>query len=89
MLCNIETGRILVNRDIQSPSLPANFPTPPAFFSRPGNTLKPEGSLSSEEDFGKAPGQTPSIATVQRNDFAAKSDNADNVFMEDVRSLLG
>ncbi|KZS96252.1 spindle pole body interacting protein [Sistotremastrum niveocremeum HHB9708] len=88
VLCNIETGRILVNRDIQTPSLPANFPSPPAFFSRPGSTLKPEGSLSSDEDFGKAPGQTPSIASVQRNDFAAKADNADNVFMEDIMAAI-
>lgn len=68
---------MVVSKDIS-----AAYPhTPPSTFapqliSRTG-TLKAESSIGSEEEFGKLRSDYPS----------SKSDNHDNVFMEDVCSL--
>ena len=44
-------------------------------------TLRAESSIGSEDDLGRLPGRENQAS---KNDFTAKADNADNVFIEDV-----
>jgi len=76
LLCDVSTGRMVVSKDI-STTYP--YSPPPTLtsqlVSRTG-TLKAESSVGSEEEFGKL-----------RPDYSSsKSENYDNMFMEDVRS---
>jgi len=75
LLCDVSTGRMVISKDI---SITHPHSPPPSFapqlISRTG-TLKAESSVGSEEEFGKL-----------RTDFSSsKSENYDNMFMEDVR----
>jgi hypothetical protein len=75
LLCDVGTGRLVVSKDI-STAYPYSPPPSlaPQMATRTG-TLKAESSLGSEEEFGKL-----------RTDFSgSKSENYDNMFMEDVR----
>ena len=75
LLCDVSNGRMVISKDI---SIAHPHSPPPSFapqlISRTG-TLKAESSVGSEEEFGKL-----------RTDFSSsKSENYDNMFMEDVR----
>ena len=75
LLCDVSTGRMVVSKDI-STNYPYSPPPSlaPQLVNRTG-TLKAESSIGSEEEFGKL-----------RSDFSgSKSENYDNMFMEDVR----
>lgn len=84
VLCNIETRKISVHKDIGSaPPPPSLFPTPPPIIPRSG-TVRSDGSGYDEDTgIGRAPSQKESKEPGGR-DFVAKSDNPDNLFMEDV-----
>lgn len=88
VLCNIETGKISVNKDIRTAAPPPSlFPSPPQIIPRSG-TIRSDGSgFEDDAGIGRPPGQKEGKDTAGR-DFVAKSDNPDNLFMEDVRILL-
>ena len=75
LLCDVSTGRMVVSKDISTTYPHTPPPTlAPQLLTRAG-TLKAESSIGSEEEFGKL-----------RTDYSSsKSDNYDNMFMEDVR----
>jgi hypothetical protein len=86
VLCNIETRKISVNKDIRSAAPPPSlFPTPPPILPRSG-TVKSEGSgYEDDAGIGRIPSQKEGKEMGSGKDFIAKSDNPDNLFMEDVR----
>ncbi|KAF8586594.1 spindle pole body interacting protein [Ramaria rubella] len=91
VLCNIETGKISVNKDIRpAPPPPSLFPSPPPITPRSG-TIKSDSSLDDEPVLGRAPAasmQKESKDAAGAKDFVAKSDNPDNLFMEDIISAI-
>ena len=77
LLCDVGTGRMVVNKDIQTQWPSVSSPSPPGVSLFRTGTLKPEGSMGSEEEMTRGAGQT-------RGDVPGKADVADNIFMEDV-----
>lgn len=75
-------GRVVVSKDIHTSFPPASVALPigPPLITRAG-TLKPEGSLGSEDEIMRAAGAKEG---GQKSEFTAKTDSADNLFMEDV-----
>lgn len=82
LLCDVGTGRIVVSKDINTNHPPSN--TTPAIhtLARTG-TLKAEGSLGSEDEMTRP---SKDLGADRRGEF--KPDNADNLFMEDVRIFI-
>lgn len=81
VLCNIETGKITVNKDIRPAGPPPSlFPSPPPLIPRSG-TIRSDSTAFEEE-----------LAAPRREsqdkEFIAKSDNPDNLFMEDIASAI-
>jgi len=71
---------MIVSKDINISHPPTNIPSGMLpLISRTG-TLKAEGSIGSEDDFGRVSGREKE----SKSDFNAKVDNADNMFIEDV-----
>lgn len=75
VLCNIETGKITINKDIRQ--APLLSPTQPTLMSRTG--IVP----MNPDDDAKAAAQRDREAAA-KDGFVAKADSADNLFMEDV-----
>ena len=80
LLMDVGGGRIVVSKDIHTSFPPTSVATPigPPLIIRTG-TLKAEGSLASEDDIGRG-------KEGQKSEFTARTDSADNFFMEDVSS---
>ena len=76
---------MIVSKDIHVSHPPLVIPTgAPPFIVRTG-TLKAESSIGSEDDVGRVPGRDKE---AQKNDYTAKADSADNVFIEDVSATI-
>jgi hypothetical protein len=75
-------GRVVVSKDIHTSFPPTSAATPvvPQLVIRTG-TLKAEGSAASEDDIGRG-------KEGPKSEFTARTDSADNLFMEDVSSRL-
>ena len=86
LLCDIGTGRMVVHKDIN-----INWPVQPTPMPAGMNLLRtgtlrgevPQG-IGSEEDIGRASTQI----NVNKSEFSAKADSSDNIFIDDVSSLL-
>jgi hypothetical protein len=79
VLCNIETGKITVHKDIRPPATGASsFPQPPS-IGRSGLAIP---NISDDETAKSTGANGP----INKGEFVAKADNADNLFMEDVSS---
>lgn len=74
LLCDVGTGRMVVSKDITT-TYPYSPPPTLAPHLTSRGTLKAESSVGSEEEFGK----------LRSDHSSSKSDNYDNLFMEDVR----
>ncbi|KAF9653529.1 spindle pole body interacting protein [Thelephora ganbajun] len=78
LLCDVSTGRMVVSKDISTTHPYTPPPTlAPQLGSRTG-ALKAESSIGSEEEFGK----------LRSDHSSSKSDNYDNMFMEDIISAI-
>ena len=74
LLCDVSTGRMVVSKDISAACPYTPPPTLAPHLTNRTGTLKAESSIGSEEEFGKL-----------RTDYtSSKSENYDNMFMEDV-----
>lgn len=75
-------GRVVISKDIHTSFPPTSTATPvlPQLVIRTG-TLKAEGSAATEDDIGRG-------KEGPKSEFTAKTDSADNLFMEDVSSHL-
>lgn len=84
LLMDVGNGRVVVSKDIH-----ISFPvvaTPPAIIPlipRSG-IIRAENSGASEEEIARIATRDGTQAN-QKSDFAARPDNLDNVFIEDVR----
>jgi len=76
----VAAGRMIVSKDIHSSHPSGNHAGMSSTLARNG-TLRAESSIGSEDDLGRLPGRENQAS---KNDFTAKADNADNVFIEDV-----
>lgn len=74
LLCDVSTGRMVVSKDISTTCPYSPPPTLAPHLSSRG-ALKAESSVGSEEEFGK----------LRSDHSSSKSENYDNLFMEDVR----
>ena len=83
ILCNIETAKITVNKNIAVPQTPLMFPSPPSMATRAG-TMKAEMSVPQDDELARVLNQANYANGQKPGDYSAKSDNADNVFMEEV-----
>jgi hypothetical protein len=82
VLCNIDTGKITIHKDIKTPSI-----TSSASASTPG--LVPRTGVVAavaDEDVNKVPPMQRD-GTVARADFTARPDSGDNQFMEEVSMM--
>jgi len=85
LLCNIETGKVTVNKDIRPAGPPPSlFPAPPSLLPRTG-TVRSESTFEDDAPQGVAPAPRKE---AKDKEFVAKTDNPDNLFMEDVRLCL-
>ncbi|KAK7448818.1 hypothetical protein VKT23_013548 [Stygiomarasmius scandens] len=82
LLLDIGTGNVKVAPDIlgKYPVAPTHLGGPGPLVTRTG-TLKAEASLGSEEEVSR--GREP-----PKNEYAGKPDNADNLFIEDIKSAI-
>ncbi len=86
LLCDVAGSRMLVSKDIHASHPPSGTHAgPPSTLARIG-TVRAESSIGSEDEFGRLPGREKESS---KNDFTAKADNADNVFIEDVSAQDG
>jgi len=78
---------MLVSKDIHASHPPSGTHAgPPSTLARMG-TVRAESSIGSEDEFGRLPPGREKESS--KNDFTAKADNADNVFIEDVSAQDG
>jgi hypothetical protein len=76
---------MIVSKDIHLSHPPSGTQGgPPSLIIRTG-TLKAEASIGSEDDLGRISGRDKE---APRNDYTAKADSADNVFIEDVSAEI-
>lgn len=77
---------MVVSKDIHTafPLTSVALPMGPPLITRAG-TLKAEASLGSEDDAMRGAGGKDG---GQKSDFTAKTDSADNLFMEDVCRIM-
>jgi len=90
VICNIDTGKMTVNKDTPLPLAPLSFPAPPTTL-RPGplrNETSGNSVISEEDGSSKGSSQSGHVNGQSRSDFTAKTDNADNAFMEEVMSAI-
>ncbi len=76
---------MVVSKDILI-TYPVSTGPPPAQLVIRTGTLKAEGSIGSEEEMTVRPSRD--LNPVQKAEFVGKADTADNIFMEDVSSIL-
>lgn len=82
VLCDIGTGRVVVNKDIHISCPVTSVSAPVGSLLPRSGTLKAETSAGSEDDMGR---QIPShLPQGTRNEIIGKADSSDNMFMEDV-----
>lgn len=74
---------MVISKDIHTNYPAASTSAPIQLLSRSG-TLKAEGSLGSEDEIIRP---SKDLNVVQKAEFLGKADNADNLFMEDVRTF--
>jgi hypothetical protein len=81
LIFDVAGGRVIISKDIH-----LNFPTasggPPPLLR--AGTFQAVSALNGEDELGRSQGKEGKDAG-QKGDYVAKADNADNVFMEDVR----
>jgi hypothetical protein len=77
---------MIVSKEIHTAHPPSGAQVAPLSTLSRSGTLKAESSIGSEDDFGRLPGREKES---QKNDFTAKADSADNVFIEDVSAQDG
>lgn len=86
ILFDVATGQVLVHKDIHArwpaSAAPAIGATP--LVARSG-TIKIEVALPPDEDAARSSVPKDSKDASTKADFAPKNDNADNLFIEDVR----
>ncbi|THG96630.1 hypothetical protein EW026_g5228 [Hermanssonia centrifuga] len=85
LLCDIGSSRMVISKDILI-TYPVSTGPPPAQLVIRTGTLKAEGSIGSEEEMTVRPSRD--LNPVQKAEFVGKADTADNIFMEDVNSIL-
>ncbi|KAF4583378.1 hypothetical protein EYR38_002128 [Pleurotus pulmonarius] len=89
ILFDVATGQVLVHKDIHArwpaSAAPAIGATP--LVARSG-TIKVEVALPPDEDAARSSVPKDSKDASTKADFAPKNDNADNVFIEDIRSAI-
>ncbi|KAF8524403.1 spindle pole body interacting protein [Hysterangium stoloniferum] len=86
VLCNIESGKITVHKDIRAAAPPPSlFPSPPPVIPRSGTIRSEQTAFDDEATVGRKESKDGGGGS---RDFIAKSDNLDNVFMEDVISAI-
>lgn len=85
LLCDVGTGRMVVNKDIHI-SCPVNTQSSlsPPLIMRTG-TLKAESSIGSEEDIARSGKEAKD---GQKSEIVAKADSSDNLFIEDIISAI-
>ena len=72
---------MIVSKDIHASHPPSGTQPGLASTLARSGTLRAESSIGSEDDLGRLPGREKEAS---KNDFTAKADNADNIFIEDV-----
>ena len=82
ILCNIETGKITINKDIQSPAANASlFPQPPSFPRTGSNgNVGAAATAGDEEKVNGGPLST-------KPEFVGRADNYDAMFVEELQGL--
>lgn len=82
LLLDVGGSRVVVSKDIHTSFPPTSvaIPTSSPVLTRAG-TVKAESSVGSEDDIGRG-------KEGQKSDFIARTDSADNLFMEDVSPHL-
>lgn len=85
---DVGTGRVVVSRDIH-----ISFPVaamPPAIIplAPRSGVVRAENSGASEEEIARI-ATRDGTQSNQKSDFAARPDNLDNLFIEDVRPFSG
>jgi hypothetical protein len=83
---DVGSGRVVVSKDIHI-SFPV-APTPPAIVPLVARTgvIRAENSVASEEEIARI-ATRDGVQSNQKLDFAARPDNLDNLFIEDVCGL--
>lgn len=76
VLCNIETGKITIHKDIPPIASANMFPAPPSVIPRSGVV----SAVNLDEDISKLGVNGVSV----KGEYVARSDSSDNMFMEDV-----
>ncbi|KAH7098292.1 spindle pole body interacting protein [Auriculariales sp. MPI-PUGE-AT-0066] len=81
LLCNINTGKVVVNKDINAAPPPlAHFPAVPAATPLPLSRTDTIGSGGTEEE--------PALRTATQVKEKARDDHPDNVFMDEILALI-
>ena len=81
LLCDIGTGRMMVHKDIYT-SWPLTQASPPSVIQPRSGILRAEASPAGEDEL-RANLQSRE-GQSGRTEIVAKSDNTDNIFIEDV-----
>ena len=85
LLLDIASGRVIISKDIHT-SCPPTYTAPAPSLLRTG-TFRVEHSTASEDDFGRI-GTKDGPPPGQKSELVARADSHDNMFMEDVSSIL-
>ena len=86
LLCDVAGARMMISKDIHLSHPPSGTQAGLASTLARSGTLRAESSIGSEDDLGRLPGREKEAS---KNDFTAKADSADNVFIEDVSAQRG
>ncbi|KAG8907144.1 hypothetical protein FRB99_005252 [Tulasnella sp. 403] len=92
VLCNIETGKITVHRDISSVPPPiSSFPTPPSLPPRSGSASAPadeESRSSVQMTASMIVGGGALVGSGSKNEQSNKADNYDITFVEELTTAV-
>jgi hypothetical protein len=77
---------MIVSKDIHSSHPPSGTLAGLTSTLARSGTLRAESSIGSEDELGRLPGREKEAS---KNEFTAKADSADNVFIEDVGAQDG
>ncbi|KAG1862111.1 docking domain of Afi1 for Arf3 in vesicle trafficking-domain-containing protein [Suillus subalutaceus] len=86
LLMDIGTGRVVVHKDIHT-SFPATMAPPALVNLTMPRPIKAENSTGSEDDIQRIATRDGKDGN-QKSEFAAKQDNLDNMFIEDLISAI-